>query len=153
MSWFPSFPLSTFTEGTAPGWLLHYWPSTALSCKLRQSRTMSSVLFHSLFYTWWPAQCQAHMEAQRQVLHEWAQKFNKWTMNRQTWIDIHSGPQFPQMWTEASDKTVSFTVPTKVFFFFHVCITRYKPCLYLEYIRSPFVENWKCKAKRRRLCP
>ena len=80
-------------------------------------------------------------------------EINRWTMNKQTWIDIHSGPQLPQRWTEGSDKTVSFIVTTKLFFSSHVCITRYKPCLCLEYIHSAFVENWKCKAKRWRLCP
>ena len=80
-------------------------------------------------------------------------EINRWTMNRQTWIDIHSGPQFLQIWIEASDKTVSFIVTIKLFCFFHVCITRYKPCLCLEYIHSAFAENWKCKAKRWRLCP
>lgn len=80
-------------------------------------------------------------------------EINRWTMNKQTWMTIHSGPQLPQMWTEGSDKTVSFIVTTKLFFSFHVCITTYKPCLCLEYIHSAFVENWKCKAKRWRLCP
>ena len=80
-------------------------------------------------------------------------EINRWTTNKQTWIDIHSGPQLPQMWTEGSDKTVSFIVTTQLFFSSHVCITRYKPYLCLEYIHSAFVENWKCKAKRWRLCP
>lgn len=55
-------------------------------------------------------------------------------MNKQPRTNIHSGPQFPQVYTEGSEKILSLTVTTN--YSFHVYIARYKVYYNLENIQQ-----------------